>query len=81
VYTDVVQNACFVETETLYINVRHEKFAGGIKILVVRVFGIRNALLDRKNALCLGDLYRFSAGSNFTTAFARIILYPYQTLV
>jgi hypothetical protein len=72
-----------METETLYVNVRNKnrKFAERIKILSLRVFGIRNALLDRKNALYLGDLCRFSAGSNFMAAGARIILYLYHTLM
>jgi hypothetical protein len=82
-YTEVMQTAWRMETETWYIYVRNKnrKFAERIKILSLRVFGIRNALLDRKNALYLDDLYRFSAGSNFMTAVARIILYLYHTLV
>jgi len=72
-----------METETWHINVgnKERKFAERIKILGLRVFGIRNALLDRKNALYLDDLYRFSAGSNFMAAVARIILYLYHSLV
>lgn len=75
-YTEIMQTAWRTETETWYINVvnKKKKFAERIKILSLRVFGIRNALLDRKNALYLDDLYRFSAGSNFMTALARIIL-------
>ena len=78
-----MQTAWCMETETWYINIgnKNRKFAERIKILSLRVFGIRNALLDHKNALYLDDLYRFSAGSNFTTAVARIILYLYHTLM
>jgi hypothetical protein len=78
-----MQTAWRAETETWYINFRNKnrKFAETIKILSLRVFGIRNALLDHKNALYLDDLYRFSAGCNFMAAVARIILYLYHTLV
>ena len=82
-YAEIMQTAWRMETETWYIYVQNKnrKFAERIKILSLRVFGIRNDLLDRKNALYLDDLYRFSAGSNFMTAVARIILYLYHTLV
>ena len=76
--------SCWLISEiNWHINVRNKerKFAERIKTLGLRVFGIRNALLDRKNALYLDDLYRFSAGSNFMAAVARIILYLYHTLV
>ena len=52
-----------------------------LRYFSLRVFGIGNTLLDRKNALYLDDLCRFSAGSNFMAAVARIILFVYHTLL